>query len=217
MGGQAPRGTLILDFDSTLITRESLEVLLSRARPDRAEEIRAITAAGMEGRIPFRESLEKRIGIARPSLAEVQALGREAVRWITEGMEGAFGAWEVWLLSGGLEEAMLPVAARLGIARAHVLATRARWSPEGELLGLEARDKPAQIRPHAAAMAPPRVLVGDGMTDVEPFRVGLVDRFIAFTANVRRPSVVRTGAPEARTARDLRRLLAVRCLAQNRE
>jgi phosphoserine phosphatase len=203
-------GTLILDFDSTVITRESLEVLLARARPDRADEIREITAAGMDGRISFRESLEKRLALARPTRAEVEALGREALGWITPGMEGGWGAWQVWLVSGGLTEALLPVANRLGIPPERVLATRARWSDKGELLGLDVRDKTAQIRDHAAAMPRPRILVGDGITDWEPFRDGIVDRFTAFTANVRRPSVVATGAPEAASAADLRRLLS-RC------
>jgi HAD superfamily phosphoserine phosphatase-like hydrolase len=209
VGGQAPRGTLILDFDSTLITRESLEELLARARPDRADEIRAITAAGMEGTIPFRESMEKRLSIARPSRTEVEALGREALGWLTPGMEGVPGAVDadLWLVSGGLTEALLPVAARLGIPRERILATEARWSPEGELLGIEALDKPEQIRRHVARMPRPRVLVGDGMTDYEPFREGLVDRFIAFTGNIRRASVIATGAPEATSVPDLLRLL----------
>ncbi|HEX5135392.1 MAG TPA: haloacid dehalogenase-like hydrolase [Planctomycetota bacterium] len=208
MGGQAPRGTLILDFDSTLITRESLEVLLARARPDLADEIRGITAAGMEGRIPFRESLEKRLALARPTRAEVEALGREALTWITPGMEGGWGAWQLWLVSGGLAEALLPVAARLKIPRERVLATEARWSEDGELLGIEARDKPEQLRAHLVAMPRPRVLVGDGITDWEPFRDGLVDHFIAFTANVRRASVLAKGAPEAPSAAALRFILA---------
>jgi HAD superfamily phosphoserine phosphatase-like hydrolase len=217
VGRQAPRGreggavgTLILDFDSTLITRESLEVLLARTRPDLAGEIHAITTAGMEGRISFRESLEQRLALVRPSRAEVEALGREALAWITPGMEGALGAVdaEIWLVSGGLTEALLPVAAHLGIPRERILATRARWSRKGELLGVDARDKPEQIREHADAMATPRVLVGDGMTDYEPFRAGLVDHFIAFTGNVRRASVVATGAPEAGSVEDLRQLLA---------
>ena len=203
-------GTLVLDFDSTLITRESLEELLARARPDLAEKIREITAAGMEGRIGFRESLEKRLALVRPSRKEVEALGREAVAWITPGMEGALGAVdaEVWLVSGGLTDVLLPVAAHLGIRPERILATRARWSRKGELLGVEARDKPEQIREHADAMPRPRVLVGDGMTDYEPFRAGLVDHFVAFTANVRRASVVATGAPEAASVADLLRLLA---------
>jgi hypothetical protein len=75
------------------------------------------------------------------------------------------------------------------------------------------RDKPEQILMHAASMPPPRILVGDGMTDYEPFRRGLVDRFIAFTANVRRRSVLATDAPEAPTAARLRQMLGVRCQA----
>ncbi len=201
-------GTLIVDFDSTLITRESLEEVLARARPDLAEEIREITAMGMDGRIGFKESVEKRLALARPTRAQVEALGREAIAWITPGMEGAWGAHEVWIVSGGLLEAVLPVAARLMIPPERVLATGARWSPEGDLLGAEIRDKPDQLRPHAATMKRPRILVGDGMTDYEPFRAGLVDHFIAFTANVRRPSVVATGAPEARSVVELRGLLA---------
>jgi HAD superfamily phosphoserine phosphatase-like hydrolase len=200
-------GTLILDFDSTLITRESLEELLARARPDLAKEIREITAMGMDGRIGFKESMEKRLALVRPTRAQVEALGREAIAWITPGMEGAWGA-ELWIVSGGLTEAVFPVAARLKVPPERVLATRARWSPKGDLLDVDVRDKPDQLRPHAAAMKRPRVLVGDGMTDYEPFRAGLVDHFIAFTANVRRPSVVATGAPEARSVEELRNHVA---------
>lgn len=203
-------GTLILDFDSTLITRESLEELLKRARPDLAAEIAAITAAGMDGRMSFRESMEKRLALARPTRAEVEALGREALGWITAGMEGALGAVEadVWLVSGGLTEAMLPVAAHLGIPAGRILATVAHWSAAGELVGVEVHDKPDQIRSRAGEMPKPRVLVGDGMTDYEPFREGLVDHFVAFTANVRRKPVVATGAPEAASAGALGQLLA---------
>jgi phosphoserine phosphatase len=203
-------GTLIVDFDSTLITRESLEELLKRARPDLAAEIAAITAAGMDGSMSFRESMHRRLALARPSREEVEALGREALGWITPGLEEVLATVKaaVWLVSGGIVEALLPVAARLGIARERILATEARWSAEGEMLSVDARDKPEQIRPHAAAMERPRVLVGDGMTDYEPFRRGLVDHFVAFTANVRRGPVVATGAPEAASTDALRTLLS---------
>jgi phosphoserine phosphatase len=164
----------------------------------------------MEGRIPFRESLGKRLALVRPPLAAVRALGEEAVSWLTPGMEGLLGEVEatVWLLSGGIAEALLPVARRLGIPSERVLASRARWSPAGELSGVEAMDKVEALRARAPAMERPRVLVGDGMTDYEPFRAGLVDHFVAFTGNVRRAAVVATGAPEAASVDELRYLLA---------
>ena len=46
--------TVVFDFDSTLISCESLDELLSEllaGRPDDAARVRALTVEGMEGRI----------------------------------------------------------------------------------------------------------------------------------------------------------------------
>ena len=58
---------LIIDFDSTFVTVESLDELAHIVLKDnpesaqRLEMIKAITRAGMEGSIPFDESLSKRM------------------------------------------------------------------------------------------------------------------------------------------------------------
>lgn len=173
------------------------------------EEVRNITVAGMEGRIPFHESLARRLDLARPRRTQVEALGREALGWITPGLEPFIRglAADAWLVSGGLTEALLPVAGRVGIPAERVLATRVRWSPIGEMLGFECHGKSELIRRHREAFSNPSVLVGDGMTDYEPFRDGLVDHFIAFTANVRREPVVATGAPVADSVAGLEQVL----------
>lgn len=195
-----------------MIVRESLDELLAElleGQPDLVEEVRGITVAGMEGRIPFHESLARRLDLARPRHSQAEALGRRAVRWITPGFEPLIAglAADSWLVSGGLLEALLPVAAELGIPAERVLATRVRWSPIGEMIGFECRGKSDLLRPHREAFDRPTVLVGDGMTDYEPFHDGLVDHFVAFTANVRRESVVATGAPEAASVAELEQLL----------
>ena len=59
--------TLIIDFDSTFITGESLDELskiVLKNYPDSAKhlnQIHELTRAGMEGKMPFDESLSKRI------------------------------------------------------------------------------------------------------------------------------------------------------------
>ena len=59
--------TLIIDFDSTFITGESLDELskiVLKNHPDSTkhlDQIREWTRAGMEGKIPFDESLSKRM------------------------------------------------------------------------------------------------------------------------------------------------------------
>jgi len=59
--------TLIIDFDSTFITGESLDELskiVLKNDPNSAKhlnQIHELTLAGMEGKIPFDESLSKRM------------------------------------------------------------------------------------------------------------------------------------------------------------
>jgi len=172
-------------------------------------EVRALTAAGMEGKVPFAESLRRRLEIAAPTRAQAEALGREAAAWVTPGLPELLARLpaEVWVVSGGLTEVIAPAAARVGVPPERILATRARWDADGALLGVEPADKVALLAARAGGWRPPRILVGDGMTDYEPFRRGLVDHFVAFTLHARRAAVLATGAPEAATVPDLEYLL----------
>jgi len=206
--------TVVFDFDSTLITCESLDEMLARVldgRPHDAARVRALTNAGMEGRISFCDALEQRLAIAKPSHAQAEAFGREAVELLTPGMAelvAGLGA-DVWIVSGGLREVLLPVAAHLGLAADRVLGTCALWSPDGALAGIDhCREKTDLAAAAAAGWTTPRVGVGDGMSDYALLGAGHVDHFVAFTAHVRRAPVVATGAPEARSVRELEYLLA---------
>ena len=201
--------TVVFDFDSTLITCESLDEILALSSPDDAARIREITDAGMEGRIRFCESLMRRLAIAQPTRAQVEAFGQAAVNRLAPGMEGLVKdlAADVWIVSGGLLDVLAPVAAHLGIE--HVLGTRARWSDDGSFAGIDNCQEKAELAAdHAGAWSRPRIGVGDGMSDHALLAAGHVDHFIAFTAIVRRGPVVATGAPEAASVPELRYLLS---------
>jgi len=209
--------TVVFDFDSTLIDCESLDEILSRVlagRPEVTAQVRAITDRGMEGLVPFRESVESRLRLARPTLVQVRQFGEEAVAHITAGMAGLVARLrergdEVWIVTGGLIEAVAPVAHALSIPASRVLATHARWSAAGELEGLaRCTTKVEAAREVAGGWPRPRTGVGDGMTDHALLAAGLVDRFVAFTQHARRAAVVATGAPEARSVPELEYLLA---------
>jgi len=206
-------GTVVFDFDSTLIDCESLDELLARVlagQPERIAEVAAITVAGMEGRLEFPESLGQRLAIARPTRADVEAFGREAIDRLTPGMEALVSGLsaEVWIVSGALRETVLPAAARLGVPESRVLATGVAWSESGELERVtECRTKVEHLKPLSEGWARPRIMVGDGITDHAPHAAGLVDHFVAFTAVVRREAVVQTAAPEAASVPELEYLL----------
>jgi len=215
--------TVVLDFDSTLVACESLEVILAprlAGQPDLAARVAEITNAGMAGKMPFRESLHQRLALASPRLREVRAFADSAHERLTPGMEGLVASLvrrgvAVWIVSGAFREAMLPLARRLAIPEERVLGTRMRWSEQGELLGPDPTDpfaisKVDGVRALDPNWPKPRIGAGDGMSDYALAEAGLVDCFLAFTAVARRPEVVATGAPEARDCRALQRLIEER-------
>lgn len=213
--------SLILDFDSTLVTCESLDEILARAlvgKPAVVARIRQITSAGMEGRIPFAESLKQRLALATPKLADVLAFGEEMRRLVTPGMDGLVQRFhdqgdEVWVVSSAIRESMLPVGRLLAIPEERILGATFLWDDDGTCLGVDEGDpfcvsKAEGVRELAEAWSPPRIGVGDGMSDYALYEERLVDHFIAFTKIARRLPLVETGVPEARDVARLTQLLA---------
>jgi phosphoserine phosphatase len=178
---------------------------LLAGRPDDEARVRELTDAGMEGRIPFGVALAERLAIARPTLAQVTEFGQRAIGHLTPGIDAVVRGLgdAAWIVSGGLEDALLPVAGHLGIPRERVLGTQVAWAPDGTLESAIGVEKPQRVATAAAAWTPPRVAVGDGMSDYALLETGVVDHFIAFTQHVRRGPVVATGAPEARSVSEL--------------
>jgi phosphoserine phosphatase len=212
--------TVVFDFDSTLVACESLEEILRprlAGRPDLVRQIRAVTDAGMAGTIPFAESLRRRLAIAQPTRADVRRFAASAHRRLTPGMAPLVEELRrrrvgVSIVSGALREATLPLARRLGIPPRRVHGVRARWGRDRRFLGLVAGDPFAVAKwKGAARIAPtwsrPRIGVGDGATDLELFRRGAVDHFVAFTQHARRKAILVPGVPEARDVARLRRIL----------
>jgi len=199
---------VLFDFDSTLIDCESLDEILADLlveRPAEAARVRAITDEGMEGRISYCDSLRRRLAIAQPTRGQVEAFGERAVRHATPGMKELIERLdgESWIVSGGLTEALLPVARHLGIKPQRVLGTDLRWAPDGSLAGIVCLEKPERVARAAGNWGRPRVSVGDGMSDYALYENGIVDHFLAFTLHQRRAAVVATGCEEVRTVAEL--------------
>ncbi len=197
---------LVLDFDSTIVTVESLDELAAIAlegRSDRAEalaRIRSITDAGMDGSLPIDQSLSQRLALLRFDRAMVGRLIarlHEAVSPSLRAHEQELrqGADRVWVVTSGFHEWIDPVVEALGIDRSHVCANRLLWSADGRSLGLDPlstlaspRSKPRAVR--ALGLVGRVIAVGDGITDWEIRDAGVADEFIAFTETVARAPVV---------------------------
>lgn len=212
--------TLVLDFDSTVVSCETLEEILRpklSAQPDLMVEIERLTREAMAGRMAFGEALEARLKIAAPSRQEVESFGQQLSDKLSRGMAQLIenlqaSGTEVWIVSGGLKEALLPVARQLGITEERVCAVTLRWSDTGTLLGLNpddpfAQSKYAGAKTVAEQWIQPAIGVGDGMTDYELYEKGLVQDFVIYAEHVQRQSVLSTGMPVAKNCEELWKLL----------
>lgn len=212
--------TVVFDFDSTLIDCESLEEILApkcAARPELDAQIRAITTQGMEGLLSFQDSLSRRLALASPTREEVCAFGERALVHLTPGIAALVAelraqSVEIKIISGGLREAILPVALHLGLTAADVGAVSLSFAEDGRFLGIDPHDRYSHSKQLGAAEASktwsrPRIGVGDGMTDFHLFQHGLVDHFIAYTQWARRQAVVATGSAEASQVETLKTMI----------
>ncbi len=213
-------GTVVFDFDSTLIKHESLERLLLgklALQPDLQQKVRAITEEGLRGQIPFQISLSKRLLLAAPSKEDVLHAGTNALDAVTSGMKELInalqtGGVDVWLVSGGIRESLLPVGKFLGIPTAHILGVSLLWNEGGAFKGIDpndplSRSKVEGLREKALTWQRPRIAVGDAMSDYKLFEEGVVDHFILYTEHYQCPELLKTGIDKAANTAQLKNIL----------
>lgn len=214
-------GTVVFDFDSTLIPEESLETALAAliaGNPAAQAEIERITKAGMEGEIGFGASLEARLAIAQPTRDGLVTLGDELCGRLTTGAASLVAdlraqGHAVWIVSGAFREVLLPPARFLGVPDAHVQGVRPQWDASGRFAGLDpddgfARSKVAGIQQLAPDWPRPAVGVGDGMTDHALWVEGQVDAFVPYVEHAQRAAVLALGLAGASDMKELARCLA---------
>lgn len=213
-------GTVIFDFDSTLISCESLEYILSRQQSldsARKEEIRKITQQGINGQIAFSDSLRKRLEIAAPSLSEVVQFGQHADRWLTPGMAELIlrlqeRRIDVWIISGAILETLLPLGRKLGIPEERIRGVQLLWNGRGEFAGIDesvpfCRSKVEGCHQLASSWTRPKVAVGDSMSDYRLYSEGLADDFVAFTQHYKCREVLENPVKEAADVQELTDML----------
>src|SRR5512140_135548 len=177
--------TVFFDVDSTLVTIEGIDVL-AKGDPEIAE----MTRQAMNGEIPVDQVYGRRLERIRPTRDDVsdvvalyimsRVLGTREVVSTLLGLRV-----DVHLVTAGVEQAILPLAAELGIRERAVHAVRLDFDDAGRYAGFDRRSfltrpggKELVIRDIRARAKGKAAFVGDGITDAEAR--GAVDLFIGF-------------------------------------
>jgi len=185
--------TVIFDCDSTLTAIEGIEEL---ARGQR-EEITRLTDLAMRGAVPLEQVYGHRLELIRPSRSDISEVGRLYLRNLVPGARETIRALQgdgviVQILSGGLTPAVLIVARELGVPDSRVAAVDVHFREDGSYLGFDSDSQLARAGGkrtwiEASGLPRPRLLVGDGATDLEARPA--VDCFAAYVGVVDRPEV----------------------------
>lgn len=193
-----PYDVVLFDCDSTLAAVEGIDRLADWAGVH--AELEPLTRAAMDGALPLDAVYARRLELIRPDRQAVERLARDYCRALVPGAREVVAALTqrgkaVHVVSGGILQAVLPMAETLGIPPARVHAVALRFNGDGHYAGFDETSPLARSRGKAAVcrtvVEPGQraVLVGDGITDLEAMESG-VD-FIGFGGVERRPAVER--------------------------
>lgn len=190
--------SVILDVDSTLAGIEGIDWLAGRRNAQVAREVARLTAAAMTGQRLLNEVYSARLGVVRPSAAEVAELARAYSDSAAPGAADAIARIQragitVEVITSGIWEAVTPFTEGLGIHAERVHAVRLEFDEQGNYAGFDTASPLVvhggkRIVAEALRLPEPVLAVGDGITDAEIRPVATA--FAAFTAFARRESVV---------------------------
>jgi phosphoserine phosphatase len=197
--------SVIFDCDSTLSAIEGIEELAQAHR----EEITRLTEAAMRGEIPLEDVYGHRLELVRPTRAQVEALGERYIRTLVTDARETIAALlaegiEVRVMSGGIRQAVVPLAVALGLTERAVAAVDVHFGADGAYTGFDRASPLARsggkrtvLEGWLPELPRPIMLVGDGATDLEARPPA--DRFVAFAGVVERPAVIDAADDVVRT------------------
>ncbi|MDN3668002.1 phosphoglycerate dehydrogenase [Echinicola jeungdonensis] len=195
----------IIDFDSTFTQVEALDILGEislRNDPKRDEKLKAIkdiTDLGMEGKVTFRESLEKRIEILNATKSQISELVDALKKLVSKSFQRNKEFFEenadnIYIISNGFKDFITPVVETYGLKEENVFANEFVYDEDGNIVDFNRENllsknngKPETIK--KLNLEGDIYVVGDGYTDYEIKASGLANKFYAFVENVNRPKV----------------------------
>jgi phosphoserine phosphatase len=190
--------SVVLDVDSTLSGVEGIDWLASLRGAEVEAWSNSLTARAMEGLIPIEAVYGERMALVKPTLSEIQELSAVYIDRVAAGAREVLAELrehdvELVMVSGGLREAILPLARELGVREERVHAVSVFFGKDGEYTGFDERSLMTRQNGKRATVKEmdlkgPVLAVGDGMTDCEIRPV--VDSFAAFTGFMKRDPVV---------------------------
>ncbi len=196
---------IFIDFDSTFIQVESLDILAKNAlngapnQKEISDRIAFITEQGMNGEISFADSLSQRIALLTASKEDLSDIVDELSSQVSTSFRQnktfiESNADKIIIISSGFKEMIIPVVAKYGIPASQVYANTFTFDDRDKVNGVDTANPLAgnggKIKiVESLNLSEKSCIIGDGYTDYEIRLSGNADKFYAFTENVSREKV----------------------------
>ena len=171
---------ICFDCDSTLSKIEGIDELARRV--GLGEEMSKLTDLAMNGVVPLEAVYERRLSLIRPDQAGIDWLADLYIAEIVDGVKAVFAALlaqnkTVHIISGGLRQAILPLAYFLGLPESHVHAVDIYFNEDGSYRDYDLDSPLARTGGKAVVVGSLKekgslVMIGDGKTDLEAKQAG---------------------------------------------
>ena len=196
---------IIIDFDSTFISEESLDELAKyklRDQPDSQKmlnKIKSLTNAGMNGDIPFKQSLDERMEVLNLNRSDINSVSKILSECVTPSFTKNKSFFiennnKIIILSGGFKELIVPIVDDFGILSSNVFANDFIYNSSEQITGI---NQDNIMSKNGGKVKQSKLLsihgtvhvIGDGYTDYEIKLDGPATHFFAFTENVERKNI----------------------------
>lgn len=187
------------DVDSTIITEEGIDELAMYC--GKGSEVAALTKEAMGGSMTFQEALRRRLDIIKPSKRQIREFLKTHPSTISGGVRELIdqlrrNSAEIYLISGGFDCLIEPVADALEIPLCNLFANKLYFNFNGSYAGFDTNQVTSKSggKGEAIKLIKGRfnsnkvvAMVGDGMTDLEACPPA--DFFIGYGGNAVREEV----------------------------
>ena len=197
--------SLFIDFDSTFVKVETIDEIariVLQDNPDKdqiVKKISNITNQAMSGKMDFPTALEKRLQILSITNKTINIVTNEIKELVSDSFcdHKDFikeNASNIWIISGGFTDVITPIVKSYGISENHVLANQFIFDSD-KVSGCDKdnflfQDKGKIKAINSVKTSNPRIMIGDGYTDLEVYLEGACEEFICYTENISRKTVL---------------------------
>ena len=168
---------------------------------ERLKRIEALTLSGMEGKISFDLSLQKRVALIDVNKNDIKQIASQLSKEVSLSIKKnklfiKKNSSKILIFSGGFKEIIIPIVSEYGINKKQIFANEFIYDLKGNVIGIDKNNNMSKksgkvLMIKALKLSGKIDVIGDGYTDYEIKKFGLASSFYAFIENINRKKIKR--------------------------